>query len=285
MPGFPGYFVTDAGAIYSRVQTQGHWAKRLSVRKHRGGYRFAEVIRDGKRTHLYVHRAVALAFHGLPPAGQPEARHLDGDLANNCAANIAWGSHRENMADRTRHGRNPKGRRNGRAKLDEAKVAVIRTLVARGRTMPAVARHFGVDTGTVADIVDRTLWPDVAASNDDAAESADAAIAEACARDVAALEAQRSALEGSLVFDELPLEGDLAGRRSGRLTLVVRAEADRFGHEQWRVRCNCGTEIVVRVFMMRQRRAASCGCLGREVRAIATKLRYASGMHAARRSA
>jgi hypothetical protein len=55
----------------------------------------------GKR--VWVHRAVALAFHGEPPEGT-EVRHLNGDPQDNRPSNLAYGTRSENNYDKRRHG-------------------------------------------------------------------------------------------------------------------------------------------------------------------------------------
>lgn len=50
-----------------------------------------------------VHNLMLEAFVGQPAPGQ-EVRHLDGDRTNNVLANLAYGTHVENMADQVRHG-------------------------------------------------------------------------------------------------------------------------------------------------------------------------------------
>lgn len=277
VPGLPGYLVTATGAVYSTIATKGAWAKRLRPKADRDGYLTIEATTGEGRKNLRVHRMVALAFLGAAPGDRHEVRHLDGDPANNGVGNLAWGTHAENMADRAAHGRNPKGARNGRARLDAPAVGVVRALLARGRTMPVVARHFGVTTGAIAEIARGDNWPDVAAANDDAVAPVERAIAAACAAEVARLEGERATLEASLVFDPLPAGGALEGRRAGRLVLEAPAEPDRFGHAQWRCRCDCGRGAVAREFMLRQRRAVSCGCYARERSALGCRLRFAAG--------
>jgi hypothetical protein len=52
---------------------------------------------------VYVHVAVALAFHGPPPSPDLLVRHLDGNPEHNWPSNLAWGTREENAADRERH--------------------------------------------------------------------------------------------------------------------------------------------------------------------------------------
>lgn len=56
-------------------------------------------------------------------------------------------------------------------------------------------------------------------------------------------------------------------RKYGRLTVLERAESDRFGRTQWRCRCDCGAERVVALFRMTSGHTRSCGCLKGEANA------------------
>lgn len=57
-----------------------------------------------------VHQIVAEAFIGPRPNGM-EIRHLDGIGTNNQVENLCYGTHFENMQDRTRHGTCPQSNR------------------------------------------------------------------------------------------------------------------------------------------------------------------------------
>ena len=61
-------------------------------------------LRDGseKRSH-HVHTLVMVAFVGPRPDGM-ECRHMNGDPADNCLDNLAWGTPVENGRDTVRHG-------------------------------------------------------------------------------------------------------------------------------------------------------------------------------------
>jgi hypothetical protein len=61
----------------------------------------ATVTLEGRVT-SYVHRLVAMAFHGPPTEDASVCRHLDGDSTNNSATNLAWGTRRDNANDRER---------------------------------------------------------------------------------------------------------------------------------------------------------------------------------------
>lgn len=102
----------------------------------------------------YVHRLVLEAFVGLCPSGMV-SRHLDGDMKNNCAENLAWGTETENAADRSRHGRTATGERCGTAKLTWAAVREIRK---DSRSCSVLAKQHGVTTNHIWKIKARKLW-------------------------------------------------------------------------------------------------------------------------------
>ncbi len=58
----------------------------------------------------FVHTLVATAFHGPRPE-RTECRHLNGDMLDNRAENLVWGSHSENMLDAVRHGTHGRARK------------------------------------------------------------------------------------------------------------------------------------------------------------------------------
>ena len=93
------YQVSDQGNVKSL--RSGRLLK-LTVMSGRSKYR---VVCIGGRTR-YVHQLVAEAFHGPRPAGLL-CLHRDDDKANNCAANLYWGTAAQNTADCIKNGRRP----------------------------------------------------------------------------------------------------------------------------------------------------------------------------------
>jgi len=107
VPGYEGsYEVSSLGRVRSldRISASGRPCKGivLSQMEAHGGYRQVNLHRAGQTTHL-VHRLVMLAFVGPAPEGM-EVRHRNGDPADSTLANLAWGTHLENMRDQREHG-------------------------------------------------------------------------------------------------------------------------------------------------------------------------------------
>ena len=74
------------------------------------GRKYVRLTRDAKSSSFLVHRLVAFAFVGQPPKADMEVCHNDGDETNNRFENLRWDTHRENMRDMVKHGRNCAGK-------------------------------------------------------------------------------------------------------------------------------------------------------------------------------
>jgi hypothetical protein len=93
VPGWP-YQASSEARIRNR------YAQVLRARPDKDGYPQV-TVRDGRRRRtVRVHVLVALAFHGQPPKGKPEVRHLDGDRGNSRPWNLRWGTRRDNERDK-----------------------------------------------------------------------------------------------------------------------------------------------------------------------------------------
>lgn len=57
---------------------------------------------------------------------------------------------------------------------------------------------------------------------------------------------------------------DLMGQKFGRLTVIERAKNTKDGRAQWKCKCDCGNELIVRGKNLRNGSTKSCGCLQKE---------------------
>lgn len=78
----------------------------LSPKTSGSGHQQVSFWRGNKTTSRWVHRLIAETFLGPCPEGM-EVRHLNGDPADNRLENLTYGTRRENLLDRERHGTNP----------------------------------------------------------------------------------------------------------------------------------------------------------------------------------
>lgn len=103
------YEVTQDGRVYSTTNWRGINHRELVQDLNSHGYPSVRMLIEGKRVRKLVHRLVAKKFLSPRPTPQHQIRHLDGDKTNNAAENLAWGTAKENAADRERHGRTSRG--------------------------------------------------------------------------------------------------------------------------------------------------------------------------------
>lgn len=169
IPGWEGlYGVTRDGRVWSyrrrvargagALACGGRW---LSAYPNASGYLLVSLVRNGKTTPMRVHRAVLLAFVGPCPDGM-EARHLNGNRADPHLGNLAWGTCRQNAADRRVHGTEAIGERNGSSKFTAQEVQEVRNRHLRGESMRSIARSHGVSHRTIGYIINRKTWREVA---------------------------------------------------------------------------------------------------------------------------
>lgn len=159
---FPGYRVGNDGSIWSCVILGGPTPRIGDVwhQLNPGGKRYIlATLTDGsgKVFRYGLHVLILEAFVGPRPDGM-ECRHKNGNSKDNRLSNLAWATHQENMDDRKLHGTVPTGEKNAAAKLDEAKVEEIRTLLASGMSQRKIAAKFGVSKYPIWAIANNKNW-------------------------------------------------------------------------------------------------------------------------------
>ena len=98
IPGYPGYFATVDGRIYSNK------THKFLSQSMRGEYLRVSLVNNGKKTSESVHQLVALTF--LPnPDNLPQVNHKDENKLNNRIENLEWVSAKENSNYGTRNQR------------------------------------------------------------------------------------------------------------------------------------------------------------------------------------
>lgn len=107
-----------------------------------------------------LHALMLETFVGLRPSPRHVARHLDDDTSRNLLTNLAWGTPRDNSADRDRNGHTRRGERHYRAKLTEVQVVEIRNRARPGQHAE-LAREYGVSNVLIGLIVKGKIWKGV----------------------------------------------------------------------------------------------------------------------------
>lgn len=147
--GVNGYTVGSSGVIYSYTEWRGSDRRALAAHPDDCGYLRVHINVRGRRICRQVHRIVCESFHGPPMNRQHQVRHLDGNKLNNSANNLAWGTAKENAADRDTHGTTARGERNGMSSLDADDVIAVRVLYSRGMRPSVLAAWLGTTKETI----------------------------------------------------------------------------------------------------------------------------------------
>lgn len=166
VPGYEGLFqVSDRGRVKSLPRLRRTKGDGVCPVKEKfltpylnGDYWKVYLKKEGKGWLVGLHRLVLLAFRGPPKRGQ-QGRHLDGDASNNFLFNLEWGTAKENGQDKIRHGTNPSGERNIKAKLTWRKVRQIRKMYqTTDISQQELADMFGVHQTAISNIVRNKGW-------------------------------------------------------------------------------------------------------------------------------
>lgn len=115
---------------------------------------------DCKKGTRRIHTLVAEAFIGSRPDGAVVC-HKDGNTLNCSVSNLYYGTMKQNMADRERHGNTAKGVKNGRTPLTDNDVRQIKRLRRAGATLQSIADAFGVTHQSIWQIVFGKTWTHV----------------------------------------------------------------------------------------------------------------------------
>lgn len=147
VPGFEGYYADADGTVWSDKRGR----LKLLRASWNGRYYNLSLFRGGRPRTVHLHVAICLAFHGPRPL-KGQVRHLDGNPKNNAAPNLAWGTSKENNADRARHRTMPRGSQIHTCRISEADVYAIRHLLSHGQRVCDIAKIYGVSSSAIKHI-------------------------------------------------------------------------------------------------------------------------------------
>lgn len=149
IPGFSKYRVCAQGRVYGPLGEK-------KPTRDRDRYLRVSVIGDGgRRVTRSVHFLVALTFHGPRPDGL-QIRHLDNDPSNNAPTNLAYGTGKENAADRRTAGTHVTS-----SVLTQEQVRQVYDLLLRRVSLKAIAETFGVTPQMIGRIRRGKAWQHV----------------------------------------------------------------------------------------------------------------------------
>lgn len=94
--GFPNYYVTSSGSVYSRSYRQTGRVKKLKPMVDLNNYLTIDLFNGTKRCNKKIHRLVAEAF--IPnPENKPQINHKNGNKKDNRVENLEWATSAENI--------------------------------------------------------------------------------------------------------------------------------------------------------------------------------------------
>lgn len=154
---FPMYRVGSDGSLWSSWR-KNEW-REMAVVLDKDGYRKA-LLQQGKgkaKRYTKVHTLILEMFIGPCPE-KMEACHIDGNKLNNRSDNLRWDTHKNNIADRTKHGTVARGSRSGQSKLKEEDMPEILLRIQQGESYESIANRFGVTVHPVWSIARNRSW-------------------------------------------------------------------------------------------------------------------------------
>ena len=157
-----GYQVSNLGRL--RRKQEGH-IRLLSptIRNAAKGksqrYLRSELVNDEDQAKtVFIHKLVALAFHGEPQLPDLQVAHLNGNSVDNRAENLTWATAQENSDHKITHGTLLYGDDNPGTKLCKFAINLIHHLVHEEKwTFAKVANVSGTSTNSVARIAQGKL--------------------------------------------------------------------------------------------------------------------------------
>ena len=148
------------GLFWERVDRAGdHWLWTGAKNEHKY---YGVFYHAGKK--IRAHRAAYIFQHGPVPAGLNVLHHCDVGLCVRGKCLYA-GTQKQNMRDRIAHGKgyaSTQGVRNGRSKLTDETIVVIRNAYSQGQANTReLAERFAVSQGLISKIIRRVAWQHV----------------------------------------------------------------------------------------------------------------------------
>lgn len=144
---FPRIEISSEGRV--RLVKSGHGFRAghiLRTRPNSQGYPRIRQRIDGKNKEVLVHILVCEAFHGPKPTPRHECAHNNGNPLDCSASNLRWATHRENEADKIRHGTANRGERASTAKYSTEVIRAVRNSTER---QCDIARRYGMSAAHV----------------------------------------------------------------------------------------------------------------------------------------
>ena len=162
IPGYPGYYISKRGVLYSRWDINGkgvlkkRYHKKVPHLNNNGRYIIGLSQPGLGTTKWLIHRLVALVY--IPnPEKLPYVCHKDNVPTNNSASNLYWGTQKDNMSQASREGRlhQKKGKDSINYKGTEIQRSYIPRLIELGFTRKEISEIMNLGYQIVSDFYNK----------------------------------------------------------------------------------------------------------------------------------
>jgi hypothetical protein len=124
---------------------------------------------DARKSTVRVNKVVLEAFTRFKPKDPRKihAAHKNSIRDDNRIENLYWATYAENLADKIRHGKIPKGEASKRSKLKEHEVRLIHKLANEGVPTRVLGNRFKISAHHATCIRDKRTWRHLWATDND----------------------------------------------------------------------------------------------------------------------
>ena len=162
IPGYPGYYISKRGVLYSRWDINGkgvlkkRYHKKVPHLNKKGRYIIGLSQPGLGTTKWLIHRLVALVY--IPnPEKLPYVCHKDNVPTNNSVSNLYWGTQKDNMSQASSEGRlhQKKGKDSINYKGTEIQRSYIPRLIELGFTRKEISEIMNLGYQIVSDFYNK----------------------------------------------------------------------------------------------------------------------------------
>ena len=162
IPGYPGYYISKRGVLYSRWDINGKEVLKKRYHKkvphlNKNGRYIIGLSQPGLGTTKWlIHRLVALVY--IPnPEKLPYVCHKDNVPTNNSVSNLYWGTQKDNMSQASMEGRlhQKKGKDSINYKGTEIQRSYIPRLIELGFTRKEISEIMNLGYQIVSDFYNK----------------------------------------------------------------------------------------------------------------------------------
>lgn len=162
IPGYPGYYISKRGVLYSRWDINGKGVLKKRYHKkvphlNKNGRYIIGLSQPGLGTTKWlIHRLVALVY--IPnPEKLPYVCHKDNVPTNNSVSNLYWGTQKDNMSQASSEGRlhQKKGKYSINYKGTEIQRSYIPRLIELGFTRKEISEIMNLGYQIVSDFYNK----------------------------------------------------------------------------------------------------------------------------------